>query len=178
VTPSDVAVALFDEDAALPATVVAAASRPSWHRPGLLSFWVDDEGRADLEEVLGVPMDGRLLSWTAATAAGERADAVRDTLWGAVALRLLGHHFSALRAWIARHVHVVGRPMGPDLARETDGLVQPSVPPLLRASGPPTPARDREAEIRAAVNAERRVRGGARQQLMAEIRARRDHERT
>ncbi len=136
--------ALFDEDAALPARMIAYESPASWHRAGLLSSWVDDAGRANLEDVLGVPLDGQLLSWAACTGERECDADVLDTLWGAVALRLLGHHFSllrlrlavllspeayfgdpALRAWIVRHVHVVGVPVETALAVELDLLVQP-----------------------------------------------------
>ncbi len=191
-SPDAVAAALFDEDAALPARVVADESPPSWHRAGLLSTWVDDAGRADLEDVFGVPLDGRLLGWAAFTGDRECGADVPDTLWGAVALRLLGHHFSllrfrlavllspeayfgdpALRTWIAWHVHVVGVPLEADLAVHLDQVVRSPVPPLLRATGPSTPARVREAAVRAAVNGRRRRLGGARRQLLTEIRARR-----
>ncbi|SDM42227.1 hypothetical protein SAMN05660642_02477 [Geodermatophilus siccatus] len=37
---------------------------------GPQSFWVDGISRADLEAVLGVPVDGHLLTWTGMTANG------------------------------------------------------------------------------------------------------------
>jgi hypothetical protein len=185
-----VSAVLFDEFAGLPAGVVAAESWSSWHRPGLLSFWVDDVGRADLEAVLGVPMDGHLLSWTAVTADGERGEAVLDTLWGSVALRILGHHFSVLRyrlavllspevhsgsrallAWLPDHVQVVGHPTDIESAREVSERLQPPVPALLRPVKPRTRAQVREAEVRAAVQAERRRGSEVRRRRIAEVRA-------
>ena len=89
---------LFDDIAARPALWVSNDNESAWHRPGLLSYWVDDAGRDDLEAALGVEMDGRLLSIGRATAEHEGEYAVHGTMWGHVALGLLSSRgFHGLR---------------------------------------------------------------------------------
>lgn len=175
--PPEPAAGLFDVAAAVPAVLVRDQNSVAWHRPGLLSYWVDDTGRTDLEAVLGGPTDGPLLGGTAATAHSEGEDAVRGTLWGDVAVRTLGRNgFSVLRhklfalitpraapvqreltAWLEEHLLVVGIPLDAPVARALDMQLRPPVAALLRPSEIPTWAQARAEELRQAHAAARRA---------------------
>jgi hypothetical protein len=183
---------LFDDIAARPALWVSNDNEAAWHRPGLLSYWVDDAGRDDLEAALGVEMDGRLLSIGRATGEHEGEYAVHGTMWGHVALGLLSSRgFHGLRTqlqlllfpgdsqsgrwvqpWLEANVSVIGVPLSPpaNAARFLD-VVAPPVPQLYRVGLPQSTAQARLAEVTSAHRAARRERAERRLQWMAEVRA-------
>ena len=188
-----VAAALFDEDAAESAAWLQDASPVRWHRPGLLSFWVDDEGRADLERALGLPLDGRLLAWTNTSAEREAEDAVRNTLWGEVALRVLDRsRFSWFRwrvgevvmpkaggafrplmvPWLEQHLYALGLPLDAATAAELVDVLEPAVPALFRAGNEPTAVQGRLQQLTDGRRTERKARAERRAVVMAEGRAR------
>ena len=191
--PRTVAVALFDEDVVEHAACVRDENAVRWHRPGLLSFWVDDEGGADLEAALGLPLDGHLLAWTSTSAEHEAEDAVRQTLWGQVALRVLDRtQFSWLRRrvgdlltphaggafrpqtvpWLEQHLYVVGVPMDAPAAAGLVDVLEPPVPALFRAGDEPTAVQLRLQELTDQRRAESKARAERRAVVMAEGRAR------
>lgn len=161
----------------------------SWHRPGLVSAWVDDVGRFDLEQRLGCPMDGNLLTRRTANAQQEHAGAADCSLWGqadrmldqhatsilrirlAAALGMGFHHSPRLVEWVADRVLVVAVPtsVSVDLV-EVDRALHPPVAALLRTCGAPTQAQQRVVELRA----ERRARWAALREQVAARRRDRD----
>jgi hypothetical protein len=183
---------LFDEFAARPALWVSNDEETAWHRPGLVSYWVGDAGRDDLESVLGTALDGWLLHLGRATAEHEGEHAVRGTMWGHVALGLLGRErgFHGLRTqlqlllfpgdsqsgrwvqpWLEANVSVIGVPLSPADAVHFLDVVVPPVPPLYRVGAPQSTAQARLAEVTIANGAARRARSERRLRWMAEVRA-------
>ena len=188
-----VAAALFDEDVAESAAWVRNENSVRWHRPGLLSCWVDHEGGVDLGRALGRPLDGRLLAWTSTGAEHEADDAVRQTMWGQVALRVLDRtQFSWFRGrvgelltphaggafrpqtvpWLEQHLYVVGLPMDAATAAELVDVLEPPVSALFRTGDEPTAVQSRLHELTDQRRAEREVRAERRAVVMAEGRAR------
>jgi hypothetical protein len=182
---------LFDDIAARPALWVSNDNEAAWHRPGLLSYWVDDAGRDDLEAALGVEMDGRLLSIGRATGEHEGEYAVHGTMWGHVALGLLSSRgFHGLRTqlqlllfpgdsqsgrwvqpWLEANVSVIGVPLSPPASARFLDVVAPLVPPLYGLGPPQSTAQARLAEVTTANRQARRERAERRLQWMAEVRA-------
>lgn len=183
---------LFDEAAAESAALIRDANPIGWHRPGLLSWWVDDAGRADLEAALGMPLDSSLLCWSRASADHEGPDAVLGTLWGEVAMRALepgrpsvirwrvgelvlpASGFLATRVvpWLEEHLLVVGIPLGVASVQEVDKALSPPIPALFRAGAEPTAVQAHLQVFTARLRAERRERSRRLTERMAEARAR------
>ena len=143
--------------------------------PGLYSWWVDDQGAADLSGGLGHPVQGGLIYAGQAGAtrwpSGKRS---QNTLWGRITGMHLGGaaEFSTFRrtlaailrpvvglsseddpqlsAWISTHLRVNAVPV-PDADRlaETETAVLGTLDPPLNLRGrPPSPIRARLAELR------------------------------
>jgi hypothetical protein len=179
---ADLAARLFDEDAAIPPAWIRDSDSVSWHRPGLVSAWVDDLGQSDLEQRLGCPLDGNLLTWWTASAQQEHAGAADCSLWGqadrlldqhatsilriqlTAVLRMGFHHSPRLVDWVAQRLLVVAVPtsVSVDLV-EVDRALHPPVAALLRARGAATPAQQRVVELRQ----DRRARWAAMRERMA-----------
>lgn len=186
----EVSRALFDEAAVVPLSWLADDDSVRWHRPGLISAWVGDEGRWELEERLGVPMDGALLKWWPATAEHEAEDAVLYSLAGearrlldprlisVLRIRLwplldLGRdHSSRLAEWVARHVVAVPVPiLGADL-KALNLAVQPPCTALFQVKGVPTAAQQRLLDVRDEQRARAAARGERIRAAMDAARAR------
>lgn len=163
---TEVSAALFDQDTAVPPAWIADGDAVRWHQPGLMSAWLDGEGRWAVERRLGTPMEGDLLTWWMAPADHEREGAALDTLAGQARRLLDPRLLSLLRIrlwplldlgrersprlvdWVARHVLVVPVPLvGSDLAA-LNLAVQPPCPALFRVVGAATPVQQRLLDVR------------------------------
>jgi hypothetical protein len=154
--------------------------RPELDRPGLYSWWVDDDGAADLTAGLGMPVQAGLIYAGLAGAtrwpSGRRSG---NTLRARITTMHLGgnHDFStfrrtlasiltavrtsdsvvdetALTEWMHRHLRLVTEPYDD---ADTLGQLEQAVldlldPPLNLQGRPSTPLRRRVSELRRAVS--------------------------
>jgi hypothetical protein len=175
VSAAELARLLSDRSRALSPQELRAGGHHDLMVPGLYSWWVDDQGAADLSRGLGLPVPGGLIYAGQAGAtrwpSGQRT---QGTLWG----RITGMHlagaaeFSTFRrtlaailrpvlgldteddpklsAWISTRLGVSTVPVpDPDRLAEAETTVLDLLDPPLNLRGrPPTPIRARLAELR------------------------------
>jgi hypothetical protein len=172
---SDLTRVLSDRSRALSPQELRAGGHHDLMVPGLYSWWVDDQGAADLSRGLGLPVPGGLIYAGQAGAtrwpSGKRT---QGTLWGRITGMHLGGaaEFSTFRrtlaailrpvlgldteddpklsAWISTHLGVNAVPVpDPDRLAETETAVLDLLDPPLNLRGrPPTAIRARLAELR------------------------------
>jgi hypothetical protein len=179
---SELARLLSDRSRALSPQELHAGGHHDLMVPGLYSWWVDDQGAADLSRGLGLPVPGGLIYAGQAGAtrwpSGKRT---QGTLWGRISGMHLGGaaEFSTFRrtlaailrpvlgldteddpklsAWITTHLGVSTVPVpDPDRLAEAETAVLDLLDPPLNLRGrPPTPIRVRLAELRRGRRADR-----------------------
>jgi hypothetical protein len=172
---SDLARLLSDLSRALSPQELRAGGHHDLLAPGLYSWWVDDQGAADLSRGLGLPVPGGLIYAGQAGAtrwpSGKRT---QGTLWSRITGMHLGGaaEFSTFRrtlaailrpvlsldteddpklsAWIGTHLGVNAVPVpDPDRLAETETAVLDLLDPPLNLRGrPATAIRARLAELR------------------------------
>jgi hypothetical protein len=172
---SDLARLLSDLSRALSPQELLGGGRHDLMVPGLYSWWVDDQGAADLSRGLGLPVPGGLIYAGQAGAtrwpSGKRS---QGTLWGRITGMHLGGaaEFSTFRrtlsailrpvlgldaeddpklsAWISTRLGVNAVPVpDPDRLAEAETAVLDLLDPPLNLRGrPPTAIRARLAELR------------------------------
>jgi hypothetical protein len=166
---------LSDRSRALSPQELLGGGRQDLMVPGLYSWWVDDQGAADLSRGLGHPVPGGLIYAGQAGAtrwpSGKRS---QNTLWGRITGMHLGGaaEFSTFRrtlaailrpllgldteddpklsAWISTHLGISAVPVpDPDRLAEAETAVLDLLDPPLNLRGrPPTAIRARLAELR------------------------------
>lgn len=173
-TATEVISQLRDETHARRPADVLATRGAGLTSPGMYSWWVDEEGAADLSAGLGHRIDAGLVYAGLAGATRSGGSSSSNTLWGRLSTMHLGrrHQFSTLRrslgsvlarangqatidevaltAWMHEHLRVVAVPLDdPDTldALETTILRQLD-PPLNLSKVPKTALRARLSALR------------------------------
>ncbi|MDN5798258.1 MAG: hypothetical protein L0H79_21265 [Intrasporangium sp.] len=166
---------LGDANHAMSIPDLLATERVRLQRPGLYSWWIDEEGSAQLGHALGYPLDPGLIYVGQAGASrmlsGRRSS---NTLWSRIAGMHLGRkqEFStfrrtlaallfpsdsegaidedALTEWMSRHLQVVTVPVAnPDtLGQLEHDVLQRLDPPLNLQGMPPSTVRERLSQLR------------------------------
>lgn len=165
---------LRDETAALTPTELRTVPRATLAAPGLYSWWVDDDGAADLARGLGLPLEPGLI-YAGQAGATRRLSGRRST--NTLAGRLLGMHLGGradlstfrltlgailwpqwggdvgeprLTAWMERHLRVVAVPFhgGDTLDAVETAVLHRLDPPLNLAKMARTPLRDELTRLR------------------------------
>ncbi|MGY1915859.1 DUF6884 domain-containing protein [Blastococcus sp. SYSU DS0973] len=166
---------LLDQPNAVPPSEFLAAGRTASDRPGLYSWWADDQGADELSAGLGHRVLPGLIY--AGRAGGVRPNGVRstNTLWGRVATMHLGGNrdFSTFRltlascltrpgeqsiseddltAWMQAHLRVATLPLPADQVTTGEArLLELTDAPLNLRDVPPTPLRKALSGRRSAI---------------------------
>ena len=172
---SELARVLSDRSRALSPQELRAGGHHDLMVPGLYSWWVDDQGAADLSRGLGLPVPGGLIyAGQAGAARWPSGQRTQGTLWGRITGMHLGGaaEFSTFRrtlaailrpvlgldteddpklsAWISTRLGVNPVPVpDPDRLAEIETAVLDLLDPPLNLRGrPPSAIRARQAELR------------------------------
>lgn len=179
---------LSDEGNAVTVPELLASGRKPLQRPGLYSWWVDDQGARDLALALGQPLDRGLIYAGQAGAtrwpSGRRSS---NTLWARLAGMHLGkkHEFStfrrtlasllgptdsngsvdelALTAWMTQRLRVIAAPADDAdvLGAVEHGVLQLLDPPLNLKGMGASAVRERLKQARRPLRGKRTARGEA-----------------